>query len=339
MNHPTTLITGGLGYLGSHMAMRLIEEGRPIMILDNLSNSKIAVFSVLVNEAIKRDVTLPIFRQVDLQDKGILRGYMALSPEIDTVYHFAGLKSVPDSVRDPINYYFNNVVGMLNLLDLISHQVRSFVFSSSAAVYCFNGSGVYSEEDLTHPATPYGETKLMCERILKSYADANPNFRFASLRYFNPAGAHESGQIGEDPLGDAGNLMPNVARAAAGLLPHVTVTGTKYRTKDGSAIRDYVHVMDLIDGHVKAEAWIRENGNLTVNLGTGYGYTVKDLIETYKIASGVNFEVRDAERREGDQPQLVANSQLAQRLLGWTPKRNIYDMCLDSWRHMQRITG
>lgn len=328
------LVTGATGYLGSHMVLKLIEERNSVLMVDNLSNSKGDVATALHNEAVSYDGkwTVPVFKRMDLCNRDAV-DRLFHSYDIDTVYHFAGLKSVPESRLRPINYYQNNLIATMNLLEFGGRKIKKFIFSSSAAVYEPQDIWQQCFEDVPiRPISPYGRSKFMCEQLIEDYADANadPDFRYAILRYFNPAGCEPSGCLGEDPR-TVNNLMPLLAEVASGKRAHIDVFGTDYATTDGSAIRDYIHVCDLIDGHMLASDVLDEEQTLTLNLGTGKGVSVLELIAAYSKASGKTITAMPASRRRGDAPFLVANTNKA-KSYGFQPKYTIDDMCRTSWK-------
>jgi UDP-glucose 4-epimerase len=327
-NKGNILITGGTGYIGSHACIALIQAGYAATILDNLSNSHLAVLERLE----KISGVRPDFVKGDVRDPNLLD--RLLSRRFDAVMHFAGLKAVGESVAKPLEYYDNNVHGTLVLLAAMRRAgIRTFVFSSSATVYG-DPTSVPIREDFPRSATnPYGRSKLMIEDILEDLHRSEPGWRIARLRYFNPVGAHESGLIGEDPQGIPNNLMPFVAQVAIGRQEAVNVFGSDYPTPDGTGVRDYIHVVDLAEGHVSALRYLeREARLLTVNLGTGRGYSVLDMIRAFARASGRDVPHKIVARRPGDVAACWADPALAQRLLGWRASRDIDAMCADAWR-------
>lgn len=323
------LVTGGTGYIGSHTCVALAKTGVELLILDNLCNSRAEVVDRLKALCGKR----PGFIQGDVRNSEILDDLFA-HHNISAVMHFAGIKAVGESVEKPLEYYDNNVTGTLQLLAAMRRaQVKTFVFSSSATVYG-DPASVPIREDFPRSATnPYGRSKLIIEDILADLHRAEPDWRIARLRYFNPVGAHESGLIGEDPQGIPNNLMPFVAQVAVGKREFLNVWGNDYPTSDGTGIRDYIHVVDLADGHVAALDYLnRRGGLLTVNLGTGQGYSVLDMIKAFEAASGCAIPYKIAPRRSGDIAQCWADPSLAQALLNWNAKRGLEQMCADAWR-------
>jgi UDP-glucose 4-epimerase len=323
------LVTGGTGFIGSHTCVALAQAGHDFLILDNLSNSRADVLDRLAPLCGRR----PAFVHGDVRDAVLLERVFA-EHTITAVIHFAALKAVGESVAMPLAYYDNNVGGTLKLLDAMRHAgVRTMVFSSSATVYG-DPATVPIREDFPLTATnPYGWTKLMMERMLADLASAEPDWRIARLRYFNPVGAHESGRIGEDPSGMPNNLMPYVAQVATGQRAELQVFGGDWPTPDGTGVRDYIHVMDLAEGHVAAlDHLARQPGLLTVNLGTGCGVSVLDLVRAFEQASGRAVPYRIVGRRAGDVAACWADPALAERSLGWRTKRDLAQMCADAWR-------
>jgi len=328
---PTILLTGGTGYIGSHTCVELIEAGYETVLYDNLCNSS----PVVVDRIQKITGTCPVFVQGDIRDRAILDRLFDRHT-IDAVIHFAGLKAVGESVAKPLAYYINNVGGSTTLFDAMqSHGVRHVVFSSSATVYDPNAEMPLEEASPLGPENPYGQTKLMVERILHDIAQANSGWRTMSLRYFNPVGAHESGLIGEDPRNTPENLMPYIAQVAVGRRPVLRVFGNDYSTPDGTGVRDYIHVMDLAAAHVAALARLfdeRPANHMAINVGTGSGYSVLDMISAFERASGkpVPFEI--VARRLGDIAVSFADVGLARQALGWRHRRDLEQMCADTWR-------
>jgi len=322
-------VTGGLGYIGCHTCVTLIEAGFDVSIIDNLSNSYINVLDRIKAIAGQR----PTFYEGDIRDKTLLEEILA-AQKYDAVIHFAGLKAVGESVQKPIEYYDNNVAGTLMLLQAMQHaQLKTIVFSSSATVYG-DPQSVPIREDFPCSATnPYGSSKLMIENILADLAAADPDWRIARLRYFNPVGAHASGSIGEDPKGIPNNLMPFIAQVAAGRREKLQVFGGDYPTPDGSGVRDYIHVVDLAEGHLAALNYCNQNkGLLTVNLGTGQGISVLQMIESFESVTGQKVPFEIVGRRAGDIAQCWADPSLARELLGWSARKTLDNMCADTWR-------
>ncbi|MFP5346048.1 MAG: UDP-glucose 4-epimerase GalE [Actinomycetes bacterium] len=323
------LVTGGAGYIGSHTVLRLLEEGHDVTVVDNLSNSSPESLR-RVGELTGRKVDL---RVVDLLDYPAL-DQVVVETRPEAVVHFAGLKAVGESVEQPVRYYRNNVGGTLELLRAMdSHDCRTIVFSSSATVYG-EPKTVPIREDFPLGATnPYGSSKLMVEQVLRDTAAADDRWRVALLRYFNPVGAHESGRIGEDPTGIPNNLMPYVAQVAVGRLERLTVHGDDYPTPDGTGVRDYIHVLDLADGHLAAlHALGDRTGCHAWNLGTGRGSSVLDVVRAFSEASGREVPYVVSQRRSGDVAASYADPSLANAELGWRAERDLATMCADAWR-------
>ena len=325
----TILITGGAGYIGSHTLVELLHAGFTLVVVDNLSNSK--------QEALRRVERIsgkPVtFYQVDVRDRAGLQKIFR-DHAIAAVIHFAGLKAVGESVAKPLEYYDNNVTGSLVLFEVMAAAgVKTLVFSSSATVYGDPASVPIRENFPLSATNPYGRSKLMIEEMLHDLYRADASWHIALLRYFNPVGAHASGLIGEDPNGIPNNLMPIVARVAVGRLPSLSVYGNDYPTRDGTGVRDYIHVVDLALGHLKALNALQQRGGLmTVNLGTGKGYSVLDVVRAFEAASGKPVAYKIAPRRAGDIAECYADPALAAELLGWRAERGIDEMCADAWR-------
>ena len=320
------LVTGGLGFIGSHTVVELIENGYEVIIADNLINSKIEVLDKLYEiTGVK-----PIFYQIDVTDEDKLEEIFS-SHEINGVIHFAGLKAVGESVEKPLEYYYNNVVSTMALSKMcIKYGVGKFVFSSSATVYGDQPSPLREDMELKETTNPYGETKAMSERILMDVAKANKGFAVSLLRYFNPIGAHKSGLIGEDPNGIPNNLMPYVAKVAKGELDELNVFGDDYDTIDGTGVRDYIHVVDLAKGHVKAIENLSKGINI-YNLGTGRGTSVLELVNTFIRVNNVDVPYKIVDRRPGDVAICYADPSKAERELGWKATLNLEDMVRDTW--------
>lgn len=327
------LVTGGAGFIGSHTCVELLSAGYEIVVMDNFSNSKPASLD-RIKAITGKDFK---FYETDLLDeKGMDKIFD--ENEIDAVIHFAGLKAVGESVAMPLEYYHNNITGTLILCrSMKKHGVKKIVFSSSATVYGNPATVPITEDFPLSTTNPYGSTKLMIEGILRDLYVSDNDWSIALLRYFNPIGAHESGLIGEDPNGIPNNLMPYIARVAAGKLPQLSVFGSDYPTPDGTGVRDYIHVVDLSLGHLKALEWVvKEKGVDAFNLGTGKGYSVLEVVKSFEKASGrpVNYKVTD--RRPGDIAMCYANPAKAKDILGWEAKKGIDEMCLDSWRFVEK---
>ena len=322
------LVTGGLGYIGSHTSVVLAGSGYRPVIVDNLSNAKASVLERVRELAPEGDVA---FHQADVRDLAALEKILT-AEKAEAVLHFAGLKAVGESVDKPLLYYDNNVAGSIALLAAMAAAgVKRMVFSSSATVYGEPQRLPLTEDHPLRPVNPYAKNKLMIEHILNDHAAADREFRFAALRYFNPIGAHPSGRIGEDPSGVPNNLLPYVAQVAVGRRPKVRVWGKDYDTPDGTGVRDYIHVMDLARGHVAALAYL-DRASITVNLGTGRGYSVLEVVKAFEKACGKKIPLEYHGRRPGDVAQAYADTSLAAKELGWRARLKIDEMCRDSWR-------
>ncbi len=323
------LVTGGTGYIGSHTVVELLSAGLDVLIVDNFCNSKSTVLDRIERIVGRR----PGLVEADVRDRSAMRALFS-DYHFDAVIHFAGLKAVGESVAQPLRYYDNNINGSLVLFETMAEAgVKSLVFSSSATVYG-DPHEVPIREDFPLSATnPYGRSKLIIEEILGDVAHADTAWRIALLRYFNPVGAHESGLIGEDPNGIPNNLMPYISKVAVGQLQELSVFGSDYPTPDGTGVRDYIHVVDLARGHLAALKALKDSrGILTVNLGTGQGYSVLDVVRAFESASGKRVPYRIAGRRPGDIAACFADPSLAKKLLGWQAEFDIDDMCRDAWR-------
>ena len=328
------LLTGGLGYIGSHTCVELLKRGERIVIMDNLSNSR--------EEAMDNIKAISnagfIFYKADLLDKESMRKIFREN-KIDAVVHFAGLKAVGESVAKPLAYYKNNVEGTLNLLEVMEEfGCNKMVFSSSATVYGSPERVPITEDMPLSTTNPYGTTKLMIEQILQDYAKANKQFKVAILRYFNPIGAHESGAIGEDPNGIPNNLMPYIARVASGKLECLSIYGNDYPTHDGTGVRDYIHVVDLAKGHLKALDRLAKDdtGVFIYNLSSGRGYSVLDIVKAFEKANGIKINYKIVERRPGDIAKCYADSTKAWKELGWKAEKTLEDMVRDAWNFEQK---
>ena len=324
------LLTGGLGYIGSHVAVVLTQNGHEVTIVDNLSNCKISVL-----ERLKLILgSTPYFLQCDIRNKAILERVMK-ERNIDAVMHFAGLKAVSESVQQPLLYYDNNVGGTISLLQAMkSCNVKTLVFSSSATVYGTPHYLPLDEKHPTNPQSPYGKTKLQIEEILKDLAASDDAWKIIALRYFNPVGAHDSGLIGEDPNGVPNNLMPYISQVSVGLLDCLKIFGKDYETSDGSGVRDYIHVLDLAEAHVAALHYLSLTSDnfLIMNVGTGAGYSVFELIRLYERASLKKIPYEIGPRRSGDVPSCYANVDKVASAMGWKASRSLKTACEDTWR-------
>ncbi|MBT8524363.1 UDP-glucose 4-epimerase GalE [Polynucleobacter paneuropaeus] len=325
----TILVTGGTGYIGSHTLVQLLEAGLDVLVLDNLCNSKAQV----IDRITKITGRAPKFIEGDVRDRALLKKLFTEN-HIETVIHFAGLKSVAEGGEKPLLYYDNNVGGSVVLLEEMQKSgVKSIVFSSSATVY---GEPVFLPYTESHPLKPfnvYGQSKLMVEQVLRDLAISDASWRIALLRYFNPVGAHHSGLIGEDPAGIPNNLMPFVAQVAVGKRAKLSVFGDDYDTKDGTGVRDYIHVDDLASGHLAALRYLQNQlGVLTVNLGTGQGTSVFELVAAFERASGKKLPYEVVPRRSGDLPEYYADAKYSKEILAWQAQYDVDRMCEDTWR-------
>ena len=324
------LVTGGTGYIGSHTVVELLNEGKKVIIIDNFSNSKPSVL-----EAIKKITNKDFkFYEINYLDKEALENVFEENKDIEAVMNFAGYKAVGESVKKPIKYYINNISGALTLLDTMKkYNVKKFVFSSSATVYGEPEKIPITEECKVGGTTnPYGTTKLFIEQILKDIYNSDNSWDIAILRYFNPVGAHESGLIGEEPQGIPNNLMPYITQVAVGKLKELGVFGNDYPTPDGTGVRDYIHVVDLAKGHVKAIDYAdAHKGTEIFNLGTGVGYSVLDIVKTFSKVNNVEIPYQIKPRRAGDIAECYADPTKAKEVLGWTAEKTLEDMCRDSW--------
>jgi UDP-glucose 4-epimerase len=326
---PSILITGGAGYIGSHTAVTLMEAGHRVIIVDNLCNSGPRVLDRLhrlCGDAFE-------FVRADIRDSTALDHVFAKN-SIASVIHFAGLKAVGESVAQPMRYFDNNVGSTVSLLQAMERaEVRRIVFSSSATVYGDPQQVPIPETSPLQATNPYARTKLICEDMLRDLQQADPRWQVAILRYFNPAGAHPSGLIGEAPTGIPNNLMPYISQVAVGQREHLNIFGNDYPTPDGTGVRDYVHVMDLAHGHVAALAHLcADRHAITVNLGSGQGVSVKQLVDTFARVTGRSIPCRHVARRAGDVAECYADTTLARNILGWRAQRDVTRMCEDAWR-------
>ncbi|NQQ99406.1 UDP-glucose 4-epimerase GalE [Streptococcus suis] len=322
------LVTGGAGYIGSHTVVELLKLGKEVVIVDNLSNSSILVLDRIEEITGKR----PTFYELDVADKAALRSVFE-KESIEAAIHFAGYKAVGESVEKPVMYYENNIMSTLALVEVMAEfGVKKIVFSSSATVYGLNNPSPLVENMPTSATNPYGYTKVMLEQILRDLEVSDKEWSVALLRYFNPIGAHESGLIGEDPAGIPNNLMPFIAQVAVGKRAELSVFGNDYDTVDGTGVRDYIHVVDLALGHIKALEKISDTtGVYTYNLGSGQGTSVLELVEAFKKVNGVPVPYKIVDRRPGDVATCYANADKALAELNWKTEKTIEDMCRDTW--------
>jgi len=327
------LLTGGMGFIGSHTAVELIKTNKDVVIVDDLSNSKAEIADKIEKITGKR----PAFRQLDVADKSALQAVFR-EFSIEAAIHFAGFKAVGESVAKPVEYYRNNLDTTLTLLEVMRQfGCKKLIFSSSATVYGANSEAPFKETAPTGNCTnPYGWTKYMIEQILQGVAKADPDFSIVLLRYFNPIGAHESGLIGERPNGIPNNLLPYLTQTAMGIRECLSVFGNDYPTPDGTGVRDYIHVVDLAKGHVAALAFAETHKGADVfNLGTGIGYSVLDIIKAFEEANGIKLNYKFAPRRPGDIATCYSDPSKAKELLHWRAEKTIVDMCRDAWRWQQ----
>jgi UDP-glucose 4-epimerase len=323
------LVTGGAGYIGSHTCVELLNANFDVVVLDNFCNSKQTSIQ-RVEKITGKTITLI---EGDVRDKNCLNALFS-EHKIDAVIHFAGLKAVGDSVKNPLEYYDNNVTGSITLFEVMAaHGVNNIVFSSSATVYGFSDDKPIPETAPLSPFNPYGHNKRMVEQVLEDLSIADANWNIALLRYFNPVGAHASGEIGEDPNGVPNNLMPYISQVAVGKREYLNVFGNDYATIDGTGVRDYIHVVDLALGHLAALNVLANNsGLLTVNLGAGRGYSVLELVQAFEAATGKSVPYKIVDRRAGDIASYFADASLAKQLLGWQTTKNLADICRDAWQ-------
>lgn len=327
------LVTGGAGYIGSHTVVELMSAGKDVVVVDDFSNSHPDVIDRVAQIVGKR----PKLYQANILDKAALRDIFQ-KEKIDAVIHFAAFKAVGESVEKPLKYYYNNIGGLISVLEvMVEFNVKKIVFSSSATVYGAINQPPFTEDMPVGTATnPYGSTKIMNEQILQDVYTSDNGWSVMLLRYFNPIGAHQSGLIGEDPNGIPNNIMPYITQVALGKLPKLHIFGDDYDTPDGTGVRDYIHVVDLAQGHVKAVDYLENHtGVQKVNLGTGEGYSVLQLVNTFKRVNNVDVPYQIDGRRPGDIATCYANCDYANKLLGWTAQRDLADMCRDSWRWQQ----
>lgn len=330
------LLTGGLGFIGSHTAVELLEKGHEVVIADNLSNSKIEVLDKIKKITGKK----ASFYKIDVCDEKALENVFEENKDIFGVIHFAGYKAVGESVAKPLMYYENNLISTFNLLKVMQkYGCKNIVFSSSATVYSPKNVMPLTEEANLEASNPYGRTKLFNEYILKDFQKVNPEFNVVLLRYFNPIGAHESGLLGEDPNGIPNNLMPYICKVAVGELDHLNVFGNDYKTKDGTGVRDYIHVVDLAKAHVLAIEKIIKEGNIglkTYNLGTGTGYSVLDIVYAFNRVNGDLVKYEITARRPGDIDECYASPKLAEEELGFKAEKTLDEMCKSSYEFQKK---
>jgi len=338
----TVLVTGGSGFIGSHTCLVLLKNGFQIYVIDSFINSSAKsiekVLEILKNIGIDAERNIKLFN-IDLKNykkvEEIFHNAHAANQSIEAVIHFAGLKSVSESIYEPLKYWENNVIGTINLLKIMGkYNCKTIVFSSSATVYKAKANKLLNENDICEPVNPYGYTKLTIERILGDLYNSDlSEWRIASLRYFNPVGAHYSGLIGEDPFGKPNNIYPQITKVAIGKLDEIKIFGSDWPTKDGTGIRDYIHVMDLAEGHFSALNYLsNENPQyLILNLGTGRGTSVLELIKTFQRVNNVNIPYKFDRRRQGDNAFVVADISKAKLILNWEPKSSIEDICRNGW--------
>jgi UDP-glucose 4-epimerase len=333
----TILVTGGTGYIGSHTCVELLASGHKVVVVDNLSNSQ----QDIVGKIEKISNANIDFCHIDIRDKEKMEGVFA-KYKFDSIIHFAGLKAVGKSVIEPLSYYENNVCGSLVLFDLAQkYNCNNIVFSSSATVYNEDNPLPWSEKrsKVAKPNNPYGETKLMVENILQAMQVANPKLNVAILRYFNPIGAHSSTLLGDNPNGEPNNLMPYITRVAKGQLECLSVFGGDYKTKDGTCVRDYLHVVDLAKAHSLACEKLDNKNTMVLNLGTGIGYSVLDIISAFEKTNKLKINYKIVERREGDLAEFYADASLAKEVLGWEAKCDLEKMCRDSWEFEKKLNN
>jgi UDP-glucose 4-epimerase len=331
------LLTGGTGFIGSHTAVTLLEKGFDVVLVDNFFNSDPGVAD-RIRQITGKESTLI---HADLLDKLALREIFEAHPDIASVIHFAGYKAVGESVEKPLSYYQNNLIGTLNLIEAMNDAgVKNLIFSSSATVYRSDDPVPYVEDYPLGATNPYGWTKVMIEQILRDITAADPDWAVVLLRYFNPIGAHPSGLIGEDPSGIPNNLMPYITKVAAGELPVLHIFGDDYDTPDGTGVRDYIHVVDLAEGHLLAMEYIENRtGSYAFNLGTGTGYSVKEVVAAFEKVCGKELPKQTDPRRAGDLPSVYADPALAREHLGFSVRFGIDQMCEDSWRWQRNKSG
>jgi len=330
------LVTGGAGYIGSHTCLELLQAGHSVTVVDNLSNSK--------EESLRRVEQLAgkdlVFHKIDLMNKPALNK-VCKGSQFDAVIHFAGLKAVGESVSVPLRYYQNNITGSVNLCEVMQeNDIKNLIFSSSATVYGDQQTVPLKEDFPCHPTNPYGRTKWMIELILHDLHNADPSWNIVLLRYFNPVGAHSSGQIGEDPQGIPNNLLPYISQVAVGRLPELKIFGNDYPTPDGTGVRDYIHVVDLAQGHLKALHLFADNpGVVAFNLGTNRGFSVLEVVKAFEAACGKEIPYQIVARRPGDVAISYADASKANRELDWRCERGIDEICTDMWQWQSKNPG
>jgi len=339
---PIILITGGLGFIGSHICLEILESGLDVLVVDSLINSSLDVIKrieKILNIKNNSKVGKLFFRKGDTRNfeflDSIFEEFLVSKNPINSVIHLAGLKSVSDSIIDPLNYWDVNVNGTLNLLSVMKkNNCNNIVFSSSATIYKSKIKAKLDENSELKPINPYGNTKLVIENLLNDLSKSERNkWRIAILRYFNPVGAHSSGQLGEDPIKNLNNLFPSVFDAVQKQFDYLPIYGNDWPTKDGTCIRDFIHIMDLAEAHVLVLNYLIKNEpqNLKLNIGTGKGFTILEVVNTFIKEINLDLKYKYVDRRKGDYPEVVADNSLAKSILKWEPKRNLLDMCIDSW--------
>ena len=343
------LTTGGLGFLGSHICLEILESGLDVLVVDSLSNSSLDVIKrieKILSTKNKSKVGKLFFRKGDIRNykflDSIFEEFLLSKNPINSVIHLAGLKSVSDSIMDPLNYWDVNVKGTLNLLSVMKkNNCNNIVFSSSATIYKSKIKEKIKEDSELKPINPYGNTKLVIENLLNDlYKSERNKWRIANLRYFNPVGAHSSGHLGEDPKNNVNNLFPSVFDAVQKKIKYLPIYGNDWPTKDGTCVRDFIHIMDLAEAHVLVLNYLIKNEpqNLKLNIGTGNGFTVLEVVNTFMKEINLDFKYKFVQRRQGDYPEVVADNSLAKFILKWEPKRNLLDMCIDSWNWNKNMT-
>ena len=336
------LTTGGLGFIGSHICLEILDSGLDVLVLDSLVNSSLNVIKRIekILSTKKSKVGKLFFRQGDIRNyeflDSIFNEFLVSENPINSVIHLAGLKSVSDSMIDPLNYWDVNVNGTLNLLSVMKkNNCNNIVFSSSATIYNSNKKKKITENSELKPINPYGSTKLVIENLLNDlFLNEKNKWRIANLRYFNPVGAHSSGYLGEDPKKNLNNLFPSIFDAIQKKIEYLPIYGNDWPTKDGTCVRDFIHIMDLAEAHLLVLNYLIKNEpqNLKLNIGTGKGFTVLEVVNTFINEINLDLKYRFVDKRQGDYPEVVADNSLAKSILDWEPKRNLLDMCCDSWK-------